>query len=505
MLEDAIRLRPRHVPPRRARVVPAQRRRPRARQRQAFGKLFPRLLEAFSEPRGGIITSYLCQHIPVAAVLTDIDRAASLTEGLPVHKPSSESSSEVPPSQKMTARQRAQEARARRAEHRRAMAAASSSAIHLEPLQGQPADWKAKELLFRCMDLHYRALQYLNPKPRKICMRMIFGIVVALLGTLDVPPSQGRQRPFSTNLTAVESLEAELEQSRRYYDRSAQRQAQVEYFKGMIGGLVFLLAGLIVLGLIAGAPLLHEPLLATPLAGGAGAIVSVMTRMTRDQLSLNYESGVTTIRLLGVIRPLLGALFGGALYLMLAGGLITVAQTPTDETDLIYFYTAIAFVAGFTERWAQDVVTGRAGGPRGHHRDLGPARLASEPHTARPRSQLTAADASARARRRGEREGVRRHDRSAAGVRRDTEQAQRAARLRARARGRQPPQAVPQRDAHVPRHRTPRGRAGLDRAGADPALPLVGLPRLSRHAVHATSCTRSTGRRRRPTCATGRG
>jgi hypothetical protein len=91
-----------------------------------------------------------------------------------------------------------------------------------------------------------------------------------------------------------------------------------------------------------------------------------MTRMTRDQLSLNYESGVTTIRLLGVIRPLLGALFGGALYLMLAGGLITVAQTPKDETDLIYFYTAIAFVAGFTERWAQDVVTGKGrAGPIG--------------------------------------------------------------------------------------------------------------------------------------------
>jgi hypothetical protein len=87
--------------------------------------------------------------------------------------------------------------------------------------------------------------------------------------------------------------------------------------------------------------------------------VSVMTRMTRDQLSLNYESGVTTIRILGVIRPLLGALFGGALYLLLAGGLLTVAQTPKDETKLIYFYTGIAFVAGFSERWAQDVVTGK--------------------------------------------------------------------------------------------------------------------------------------------------
>jgi hypothetical protein len=242
------------------------------------------------------------------------------------------------------------------------MAAASSSAIHLEPLHGQPADWKAKELLFRCMDLHYRALQYLTPKPRKICMRMIFGIVVALLGVLDVPPGQGRQKPFSSNLTAVESLEAELEQARRYYDRSAQRQAQFEYFVGMVAGLVLLLVGLVVIGIIAGARLLHEPLLATALAGGAGAVVSVMMRMTRDQLSLNYESGLPTIRLLGVIRPLLGALFGGAVYLLLAGELITITAAPKDSTKLIYFYTGIAFLAGFSERWAQDVVTGKSGG-----------------------------------------------------------------------------------------------------------------------------------------------
>jgi len=332
--------------------------------RKAFAAVFPQLLESFSEPRGGIITSYLCQHIPVAAVLTDIDRAASLTDGLPVYKQSHDDDrdEDKEPDRKLSARERARQARERRAQHRREMAAASSSAIHLEPLRGQPADWKAKELLFRCMDLHYRALQYLTPKPRKICMRMIFGIVVALLGVLDVPQSERRQRPFSSNLTAVESLEAELEQARRYYDRSAQRQAQFEYFVGMVAGLILLVVGLIVIGLIARAPLLNEPLLATPLAGGAGAVVSVMMRMTRDQLTLNYESGLPTIRLLGVIRPLLGALFGGAIYLLLAGELISITGAPKDATKLLYFYTGIAFLAGFSERWAQDVVTGKSGG-----------------------------------------------------------------------------------------------------------------------------------------------
>jgi hypothetical protein len=115
----------------------------------------------------------------------------------------------------------------------------------------------------------------------------------------------------------------------------------------------------VAVGLVAHGDLLKEPLLAAPLAGGAGALVSVMTRMTRGQLVLNYESGRRTIRLIGAMRPVIGALFGGALYLLLAGGLVTLAQTPEhDATKLLYFYTAIAFLAGFSERWAQDVVAG---------------------------------------------------------------------------------------------------------------------------------------------------
>jgi hypothetical protein len=104
-------------------------------------------------------------------------------------------------------------------------------------------------------------------------------------------------------------------------------------------------------------------------------VVSVMMRMTRDQLTLNYESGLPTIRLLGVIRPLLGALFGGAIYLLLAGELISITGAPKDQTKLLYFYTGIAFLAGFSERWAQDVVTGKR---------VGAASVAAGPPTSRP-------------------------------------------------------------------------------------------------------------------------
>jgi hypothetical protein len=333
--------------------------------RKRFEELFPKLVKAFGGPRGGVITSYFCRHIPVAAALTDIDTAARLGEGVPTHhqdatEPAASEEQPEPPEAGSVSEYRARR-RDRRRDLNRQRREATSSAIHLEPTSGQPNDWKAKEILFRCLDLHNRALQFLKPKPRKICMRMVFGIVVALLGALDQPapaPGSRRARAFSADRTAVEALEAQLEQARRYYDRSAQHQAQYEYFVGMVFGLVALLVVVVVLGLIAHGDLLKEPLLAAPLAGGAGALVSVMTRMTRGQLVVNYESGRRTIRLIGAMRPVIGALFGGALYLLLAGGLLKIAQTPDDATKLLYFYTAIAFLAGFSERWAQDVVAG---------------------------------------------------------------------------------------------------------------------------------------------------
>jgi hypothetical protein len=325
--------------------------------RQRFQDLFPRLVKAFSGPRGGVITSYFCRNIQVAAALTDIDTAARLGEGVPTLDEHASRSEPRPHGLLAAYRARRRKLDRQRRERREA----TSSAIHLEPMSGQPADWKAKEILFRCLDLHNRALQFLTPKPRKICMRMVFGIVVALLGALDHPASAvgGRSRSFSADRTAVEALESQLEQARRYYDRSAQHQAQYEYFVGMVFGLVALLVGVVVVGLLAHGDMLKEPLLAAPLAGGAGALVSVMTRMTRGQLVVNYESGRRTIRLIGAMRPVIGALLGGALYLLLAGGLVTLAQTPeNDATKLLYFYTAIAFLAGFSERWAQDVVAG---------------------------------------------------------------------------------------------------------------------------------------------------
>lgn len=340
-------------------------------QRKRCQQLYPALLSAFGEPRGGVVTAYFCQHVRVAAALTDIHRAAELGESLPQ---AAQPASELRVVTDEDARRHRLAARRRRwLEARRERNTASSSAIHIECALGDPADAKARAILFGCLDLHYRAIEFLTPKPRKVCMRMIMGVVSSLLGTLDERRSSGR--PVRLEAHEVECLETVIEQARRYYDRSAQRQAQIEYFIGMAGGLALLIGGLFVIGVLTGAGFGSEPLLYTPLAAGLGAFVSVLARMTRGQLMLSYESGRTIMRLLGVIRPLLGALFGAAVYVLLLGGLLTI-DPPQPQTEL-FFYIGIAFISGFSERFAQDMVarTPGAGGAQA----AAPAALPSAP------------------------------------------------------------------------------------------------------------------------------
>jgi hypothetical protein len=303
-------------------------------ERARLEVLYPRLRAAFEVPRGGIVTAYFCENVRVAAALTDIRRAAELPEGLPKEG-----------------------ARAARSE-------ACSSAIHIEPLLGVPEDPKAKKLLYRCMELHYRALEFLAPKPRKICMRTLFSIITAVLGRLDAGDAP-EAREYAC-------LEGELARVEAYYRRSTERHARLTYLAGM--ATIALLAAVVAIGPVA----LGDPMVAAPLAGAAGGIVSVLMRMSRGQLAVNGELGDTTLFVLGAGRVLLGALLGAAVYVLLKGGIVPM---PAARHDELAFFAGAAFLAGFTER-----VMGDALGSDHASSSAGSSRMSSKTTVSGPAS-----------------------------------------------------------------------------------------------------------------------
>jgi hypothetical protein len=187
---------------------------------------------------------------------------------------------------------------------------------------------------------------------------MIFGVITTLLGTLDhrqlERDTEGLpDRPFGSDPHEVETLERELAQAKAYYASSAQRQAQLEYLVGMVMFLVLAVAGTAAIALTSG--LLDEAATVSVLGGAAGAVVSVMNRMTSGSLKVRPEGGKKTIRALGFMRPVIGATFGAVVYLFLDGGIVQVLSPPDGGANLA-FYAGLGFVSGFSERFAQDVI-----------------------------------------------------------------------------------------------------------------------------------------------------
>jgi hypothetical protein len=96
---------------------------------------------------------------------------------------------------------------------------------------------------------------------------------------------------------------------------------------------------------------------ASVVAGAVGAIVSVLMRMSRtgdDRFTLDHELGSSGVMHLGAFRPIIGAISGVVVALLIKTTLIPIDPT-VQQTEL---YAVAAFLAGFSERWTKVVLGG---------------------------------------------------------------------------------------------------------------------------------------------------
>lgn len=145
---------------------------------------------------------------------------------------------------------------------------------------------------------------------------------------------------------------ANIDAARGDYEAAARRSAQREYMFGTFVGCVILFVFLVIVAL--GAALAHHsPLdsvpfmtaLACALAGGLAPWASVSWRvLAAEDVSVDPGASVFTLRALGCARPLVGAVFGLAVYFALKSGFIDIGG------DSSYFYALMSFVGGFSER-----------------------------------------------------------------------------------------------------------------------------------------------------------
>jgi hypothetical protein len=93
-------------------------------------------------------------------------------------------------------------------------------------------------------------------------------------------------------------------------------------------------------------------------AGSLGAVVSVIQRINSGVFELEYDVGGPYTFFLGGLRPVLGGVFAMAITFAISGGLVHLpVDAPAHSDNRRFALLVLAFLAGFSERWAQDTLT----------------------------------------------------------------------------------------------------------------------------------------------------
>jgi hypothetical protein len=215
------------------------------------------------------------------------------------------------------------------------------------------------ELIRRCQQIAFTAWHRLAAYDRRLCQNMIFSVIEESLRRMD---TDGRVRERS----CLKALSGRLDEAEQFMLRCATRRAQATYLKGMLMGtvLIGLTIAAIALYLDAQGHLdrLGGQLLLVATAGAVGASVSVLWRMTSGSFRMNlptlsHDMKGTDVRLMAALRPVIGLVFALASIVLIMGAIIPIDQQsdPAQTSVQSVFYIGIGFLAGFSERLAQDM------------------------------------------------------------------------------------------------------------------------------------------------------
>jgi hypothetical protein len=159
---------------------------------------------------------------------------------------------------------------------------------------------------------------------------------------------------------AIASATTEVKAVQQRIDVLLQRQSRIEYFQGVLSGAVPAFALAAAIGVVADhfwrSSLSPAALTGSITMAALGAVISVIQRMSTGSLVVDQTVSAAQRRMLGGLRPAVGAVFGAVAYFtLLTGSLATGATTSTSRQSFAFFALA-GFAAGFSERFATDML-----------------------------------------------------------------------------------------------------------------------------------------------------
>jgi hypothetical protein len=194
----------------------------------------------------------------------------------------------------------------------------------------------------------------LSGQSQEILVQGLYTAAVALLGVLDAMEGSG-QKPERL-AAAVLSTRKEIRQIEQNARDAALDRALIRYLGGLAVGAVAATAIVAGVALLPTKTEIVSQLIICVVAGAVGAIVSVMTRTAnREKVRVSLDQGWLVIILSGCFRLIIGAVFGAAMLVLVRAGLLPLA-VPGSGEEVTLFFAGLAFLAGFSERRAQDTI-----------------------------------------------------------------------------------------------------------------------------------------------------
>jgi hypothetical protein len=222
------------------------------------------------------------------------------------------------------------------------------------------SDWATKNApdiareLHRCDELGVRARIVLRGIRQRICLRLVMASAAHLLSLVDARAAHTDDTKIAT---ALEEERAALDKAEAYYCTAANGQAQIVYFVGMVftAAVISLVTAICLTAGWAGSEY------AALIAGGVGAVVSVVQRINAGQFDLEYDVGRPYAFFLGGLRPLIGGAFALVIAFAFKSGVLHLPLSKTHTTSEEQFaLIVLGFISGFSERFAKDTLAAAA-------------------------------------------------------------------------------------------------------------------------------------------------
>lgn len=214
----------------------------------------------------------------------------------------------------------------------------------------------AEAITDRSKDLRQRAGEFLSSKELGYILPGLYSLLTQWLALVDA--TAPRQATKDVDENDLAPYEKRLDQIERQINQRMAWRGQRWYIGGTLIGLT---AVSVVLGALAlPASGTWQQLFEGAVFGAAGAIASVLLRMHRGGLRVNASQGPTLVYAAAMVRPLMGALFGAVICAAALSGHFAI-DLPKAEAERFFLLVVLGFVAGFSERWAPNLLEVRKG------------------------------------------------------------------------------------------------------------------------------------------------